>query len=149
MAHLFLDSTCRALIDRLQEADRQRDHLRAQLADAALQVELKEVDRNLPWGAPADVKARVKAEREAALQERISKRAARRANEMRIFQDLDYASHDQRCYGYPYPIKAGHDRASLTEAERVALRKMIIAAAVSAGMKRSLFRSAAAATGHE
>jgi hypothetical protein len=72
-----------------------------------------------------------------------------RANEMRIFQDLDYASHDQRCYGYPYPIKAGHDRASLTEAERVALRKMIIAAAVSAGMKRSLFRSAAAATGHE
>jgi hypothetical protein len=72
-----------------------------------------------------------------------------RANEQRIFEDLDYASHDQRCFGYPYPIKAGHDRASLTQPERVALRKMIIDAAVGAGMKRSLFRSASAATGHE
>jgi hypothetical protein len=71
------------------------------------------------------------------------------ANEQRIFQDLDYASHDQRCYGYPYPIKAGHDRASLTEPERVALRKMIIDAAVTAGMKRSLFRNVSAATGHK
>jgi hypothetical protein len=71
------------------------------------------------------------------------------ANEQRIFEHLDYASHDQRCYGYPYPIKAGHDRASLTQPERVALRKMIIDAAVAAGMKRSLFRSASAATGHE
>lgn len=71
------------------------------------------------------------------------------ANEQRIFEDLDYSSHDQRCYGYPYPIKAGHDRASLTKPERVALRKMIIDAAVLVGMKRSLFRSASAATGHE
>jgi hypothetical protein len=72
-----------------------------------------------------------------------------RANERRVFEDLDYASHDQRCYGYPYPIKAGHDRASLTQPERFVLRKMIIDAAVSAGMKRSLFRSASVATGHE
>lgn len=66
-----------------------------------------------------------------------------------IFGDLDYASHDQRCYGYPYPVKAGHDRASLTQAERAALRKQIVEAAVRAGMKRSLFRSAAQASGHE
>jgi hypothetical protein len=72
-----------------------------------------------------------------------------RANEERIFEDLDYASHDQRCYGYPYPIKAGHDRASMTEAERVAFRHMIIEAAVAAGMKRALFRSASTATGHD
>jgi hypothetical protein len=72
-----------------------------------------------------------------------------RATERRIFEDLDYASHDQRCYGYPYPIKAGHDRASLTEPERAALRKMIIDAAVAAGMKRSLFRNVSEATGHE
>lgn len=71
------------------------------------------------------------------------------ANEERIFRELDHASHDQRCYGYPYPIKASHDRASLTAPERVALRKMIIDAAVAAGMRRSLFRTASAATGHE
>lgn len=75
--------------------------------------------------------------------------ATTRQNECRIFQALDYASHDQRCYGYPYPIKAGHDRASMTQAERVALRKQIIEAAVRAGMKRSLFRDASLATGHE
>lgn len=66
-----------------------------------------------------------------------------------MFEDLDYTGRDQRYYGYPYPIKAGYDRASLTQAERVAPRKMIIDAAVTAGMKRSLFRSASAATGHE
>lgn len=71
------------------------------------------------------------------------------ANERRIFENLDYACHDQRCYGYPYPIKAGHDRASLTNAERVALRKQIIDAAVRAGMKRSLFRESSLAAGHE
>ena len=72
-----------------------------------------------------------------------------RANERRVFENLDYASHDQRCYGYPYPVKAAHDRASLTRPERVALRKQIVDAAVRAGMKRSLFRDAAIATGHE
>lgn len=69
--------------------------------------------------------------------------------EKQIFMDLDYASHDQRCYGYPYPIKAGHDRASLTSSERVVLRKQIIDYAVKQGMKRSLFRDASLATGHE
>ena len=71
-----------------------------------------------------------------------------KANERRIFESLDYASHDQRCYGYPYPIKAGHDRASLTEAERTAFRRMIIDAAVAAGMRRSIFKNASSATGH-
>jgi hypothetical protein len=71
-----------------------------------------------------------------------------RRNEKRIFEDLDYSSHDQRCFGYPYPIKAGHDRASLTEQERVALRIMVIDAAVSAGISRTQFRNASAATGH-
>lgn len=69
-------------------------------------------------------------------------------NEQKIFESLDYAGHDQRAYGYPYPIKAGHDRASLTHAERVALRKMIIDAAVEQGMRPQLFRSASQATGH-
>ncbi|MFC1837202.1 hypothetical protein ACFLYW_00785 [Thermodesulfobacteriota bacterium] len=72
-----------------------------------------------------------------------------RQKERRIFEHLDYASHDQRCYGYPYPIKAGHDRASLTKGERGTLRKQIIDAAVRAGMKRQLFRNASIATGHE
>lgn len=71
-----------------------------------------------------------------------------RKREAAMFETLDYASHDQRAYGYPYPIKAAHDRASLTEQERAALRKQIIDAAVQAGMRRSLFRSAALATGH-
>tara|TARA_Y100001934_G_C12360391_1_gene780357 strand:- start:1396 stop:2616 length:1221 start_codon:yes stop_codon:yes gene_type:complete len=70
-------------------------------------------------------------------------------NESKIFKDLDYASHDQRCYGYPYPIKAGHDRASLTNVEREVFRKQIIDAAMKVGMRRTLFKSAAASTGHE
>ncbi len=85
MSYLGLDPTCRALMDRLREADRQRDHLRAQLADAALRVELAEVDRNLPWGAKPEEKAKLKVEREAAINERIVKRAARREKEMRLF----------------------------------------------------------------
>ena len=70
------------------------------------------------------------------------------ARERVLFSSLDYASHDQRAFGYPYPIKAGHDRASMTEPERVALRKMIIDAAAEAGMNRNLFRSVSMATGH-
>jgi hypothetical protein len=85
MAHLILNPTCNALMERLREADRQRDHLRAQLADAAMVAELEQVDRNLPWGLTGEKRAEVKAEREAAIQERIAKRATRRANEMRIF----------------------------------------------------------------
>lgn len=71
-----------------------------------------------------------------------------RCNEEALLGRLDYASHDQRAYGYPYPIKAAHDRASLTDQERAALRKQIMDAAVQAGMRRSLFRSVALATGH-
>lgn len=70
------------------------------------------------------------------------------ARERRIFEDLDYACHDQRVYGYPYPIKAAHDRASLMQSERVAMRKQLIAEAVSAGMSPSLFRDPSLATGH-
>jgi hypothetical protein len=70
------------------------------------------------------------------------------ANERRRFEDLDYTSHDQRCYGYPYPLKSGHNRASLTKPERAALRKMIIDDAVSKGFRRSLFRNASMETGH-
>lgn len=71
-----------------------------------------------------------------------------RQNERKIFEDLDYASHDQRVYGYPYPIKAAHDRASLTDAERVALRKQLIAQAIATGMSPALFRDPSQATGH-
>ena len=73
--------------------------------------------------------------------------AGTKANERKLFEDLDYSCHDQRAYGYPYPIKAGHDRASLTNAERIAFRKMIIQAAVAEGMPPKLFRSVSQATG--
>jgi hypothetical protein len=85
MSYLVLDKTCSALITQLCESDRQRDHLRAQLADAALLVELKEVDRNLPWGLTPEKRAELKEQKEAAIEARIEKRKARRANEMRIF----------------------------------------------------------------
>jgi hypothetical protein len=71
-----------------------------------------------------------------------------RQAECKIFEDLDYTCHDQRVYGYPYPIKAGHDRASLTDMERVALRKQLIAAAIAEGMSPKLFRDVSQATGH-
>jgi hypothetical protein len=61
---------------------------------------------------------------------------------------LDYASHDQRSYGYPYPIKAAHDRGSLTEQERTTLRQQIVEAAVHAGMRRASFRDPSQLTGH-
>jgi hypothetical protein len=66
----------------------------------------------------------------------------------RFFGALDYASHDQRCYGYPYPIKAAHDRGSLTEHERTVLRQQLVAAAVEAGIRRSSFRDPSHLTGH-
>ena len=69
-------------------------------------------------------------------------------NESKMFGDLDYTSHDQRAFGYPYPIKACHDRTSMKMAERVALRKQIVDAAVGAGMKRGLFKDVSIATGH-
>jgi hypothetical protein len=70
---------------------------------------------------------------------RGSSEAETRANEHRIFEHLDYASHDQRYYGYPYPLKAAHDRILRTQAMRLALRKRIIDAAARSGLKRSLF----------
>lgn len=69
--------------------------------------------------------------------------------EIQLFRDLDFASHDQRCYGYPYPIKACHDMVSLTKDERVALRKQIIDAAVKAGLKRKNFVDPSVMTGHK
>ena len=71
-----------------------------------------------------------------------------RCREQQLFRDLDFASHDQRCYGYPYPIKACHDLASLTNDERVALRKQIINEAVKAGLKRKNFVDPSIQTGH-
>jgi hypothetical protein len=68
--------------------------------------------------------------------------------EIRVFQELDYCGHDQRAYGYPFPIKACHDRTRLSNAERLVMKKQIIDAAVAKGMKRSLFKDASAATGH-
>jgi hypothetical protein len=86
MAYLTLDSTCSALMEQLREADRQRDHLRAGLSDAAMYVELNEVERNLPWRLmEPEERAQLKAEREAAIRARIEKRAARRAKEMERF----------------------------------------------------------------
>ncbi len=69
--------------------------------------------------------------------------------EKQMFRDLDFASHDQRCYGYPYPIKACHDMASLTKDERVALRKQVIDEAVKAGLKRKNFIDPSIAAGHK
>jgi hypothetical protein len=71
-----------------------------------------------------------------------------RENEIAILRDLDFSGHEQRSYGYPYPLKAGHDRASLTDAERVAFKKWIVDAAVEAGIPRSVFRDVSFATGH-
>lgn len=68
--------------------------------------------------------------------------------EVQVFRDLDFASHDQRCYGYPYPIKASHDSVSLTQERRLTLRKQIIDMAESAGLKRRNFADASMLTGH-
>jgi NurA-like 5'-3' nuclease len=68
--------------------------------------------------------------------------------EAEMFSELDYSGHDYRSYGYPYPIKACHDRVRLSIAERSALKKQIIEAAVARGMKRSLFRDVSSSTGH-
>lgn len=58
----------------------------------------------------------------------------------RLLVAIDYASHDQRCYGYPYPIQAARTRGSLTAQERTLLRHQFIEASVGAGMRRSAFR---------
>jgi hypothetical protein len=69
--------------------------------------------------------------------------------EAALFATLDFAGHDFRTRAYPYPLKAAHDRASLTDTERLALRKQVIEAAVSAGMKASAFVEPSQLTGHK
>jgi hypothetical protein len=66
-----------------------------------------------------------------------------------FFGALDYSAHDQRCYGYPYPIRAAHDRGSLTEQERTGLRQQLVEAAVRTGMRRSSFRDPSQRTGRQ
>lgn len=85
MSYLFLNPEFERLETELRAMDRKRDHLRAQMADAALRVDLAEVDRNLPWGLKPEERADLKAKREAAIQARIAVRAQRREKEMRIF----------------------------------------------------------------
>jgi len=74
--------------------------------------------------------------------------AETRSRERKIFEDLDYGCHDMRVYGYPYPIHAAHMKASLTNSERAAFRKQVIAEAVKQGMRPILFRDPSKATGH-
>lgn len=71
-----------------------------------------------------------------------------RQRERTLLEQLDFASHDQRAYGYPYPLKAAHNHASLTGSERQTMRGQLIDAAVKAGMNRKLFRDASTQTGH-
>jgi hypothetical protein len=68
--------------------------------------------------------------------------------EAALFATLDFTGHDFRTQAYPYPLKAAHDRASLTSTERLALRKQVIEAAVAAGMKPSAFVDPSQLTGH-
>lgn len=72
-----------------------------------------------------------------------------KCKENQIFRDLDFTSHDQRCYGYPYPVKASHDIVSLTNAEKEAFRKQVIDAAVRMGLSRRNFIDASIQTGHK
>ncbi|TGE37205.1 hypothetical protein E4K67_15135 [Desulfosporosinus fructosivorans] len=77
-----------------------------------------------------------------------SKKEVMAQREAQIFRDLDFASHEQRVYGYPYPIKASHDMVSLTDAERLSLKKQFIDAAEKNGLKRRNFVNASMLTGH-
>jgi hypothetical protein len=70
------------------------------------------------------------------------------AAEKQMFCELDYCGHDQRAYGYPYPIKACHDRVRLSEDERRALKNMIMEAAIAKGLPAHVFRDVSMATGH-
>jgi len=68
--------------------------------------------------------------------------------EQTLFEKLDYMSHDMRSYGYPYPLKAAHDRASLTKKERDALRSTLVNEAMRRGISHERLRSASVQTGH-
>jgi len=74
--------------------------------------------------------------------------AATQQREAALFSKLDFSGHDLRTQAYPFPLKAAHDRASLTATERVALRKQVIETAVAAGMKPSAFVDPSQLTGH-
>jgi len=82
MSYLTLDPEFRALEKQLREMDRQRDHLRAQMADMAMRAEMEELSKNTPtfWLHPAIRHARM-----TEMAEKISKRAQRRAKEMERF----------------------------------------------------------------
>ncbi len=67
--------------------------------------------------------------------------AETRERERRIFADLDYTCHDQRSYGYPYPLRAARERTRLTKGEREALRRQVIEAGLRGGLRRALFRT--------
>ncbi|NDE17640.1 hypothetical protein EBZ80_22210, partial [bacterium] len=79
MSHIQVDPAFMAIEKQLREMDRQRDHLRAQLADAAMRADLAHVDREF-W-----ISAEQRTAKKAALEERITKRAKRRALEMERF----------------------------------------------------------------
>ena len=96
----------------------------------------------------AGVKAASSAVNSLAMAEYRAATATKAHREQKIFADLDYTCHDQRSYGYPYPMKSAHDRASLTKQEREAFRSKVISAATKRGMQRSLFRDASVMSGH-
>jgi hypothetical protein len=79
MSHIQVDPAFMAIEKQLRDMDRQRDHLRAQLADAAMRADLAHVDLEF-W-----MSAERRAEKKALLEERITKRAKRRALEMDRF----------------------------------------------------------------
>lgn len=62
------------------------------------------------------------------------------AQERKIFEDLDYTCHDQRVYGYPYPIEAARGRSQLSVSEREAIRQQVIAVGLQEGMNPALFK---------
>lgn len=63
-------------------------------------------------------------------------------NEQKLFEILDYLCHEQRSFGFPYPLRAVQNRLAMSRAERTGLRKQIIDRCVEYGMKRALFREA-------
>lgn len=63
-------------------------------------------------------------------------------NEQKLFETMDYLCHEQRSFGFPYPLHAVKNRVAMSRAERAGLRKQIIDRCVENGMKRALFREA-------
>jgi hypothetical protein len=61
-------------------------------------------------------------------------------NEQKLFEDIDYMSHDQRCYGYPYPLQAAQARTNLRETEKNNFRQHFVDIAVQNGLDRKLFQ---------